>query len=234
MSKVAVVIPVRNESESIGQVISSLRATAAYSVIVVDDASTDDSRERITSAGATLVPLAINLGAWGAMQTGMRFALKQGFDYVITMDGDGQHHCDEIPRLMSALNDNRDVDVVIGACVERGSKLRRFAWRFFRRLTGVGIEDITSGFRVYNRKALQVLVKRSATLLDYQDIGVLLLLQKWGIRVGEVNVSMSPRTAGKSHIYYSWFAVIYYMLLTTILSLSKGAQFGVKSLKVNR
>ena len=226
----AVIIPVRNEQQTIGDVLSTLYSQYDYEVIVADDASSDDSFAVARQSGACVLPLPINLGAWGAMQTGMRFALKRGFLRVVTMDGDGQHHCQEISRLVSAMNSSPEYDVIIGACVERGSKLRKWAWSFFRHLTGVGIEDITSGFRIYNRRAIEILVKRNATLLDYQDIGVLLLLQRAGLKVGEVNVTMSPRRSGKSHIYYSWFAVAYYMLFTTVLSLSKGKPLRIKTL----
>ncbi len=69
---------------------------------------------------------------------------------------------------------------------------------------------------------MATLVGRKATLLDYQDVGVLMLLQKAGLSIVETNVEMLERQKGQSHIYRSWATVAYYMLVTTILSLAKG------------
>ena len=227
--KIALVIPVWNEAETIGEVIKSAQESLDCDIVIVDDASTDSSLVKTAGEGITTLPLCYNLGAWGAMQTGIRYALSKDYDAVVTMDGDGQHYCSEIPRLTAALAGGQ-YDVVVGACPERGSKLRQFAWRFFRSLTGVGIEDITSGFRIYNRKSMQVLADRRATLLDYQDVGVLLLLQSAGMRVAETKVRMTSRKVGKSHIFHSWMAVAYYMLLSTVLSVSKGRPFKISKL----
>ncbi|MEX2366694.1 MAG: hypothetical protein WD601_08820, partial [Pseudohongiellaceae bacterium] len=100
-------------------------------------------------------------------------------------------------------------------------RLRHMAWRFFRAITGFGIEDLTSGFRLYNHRAIEVLAGSSATLLDYQDVGVLLLLRDSELNIRETSVTMTPRVAGKSHVYSSWLVVAYYMAITTILSISK-------------
>jgi glycosyltransferase involved in cell wall biosynthesis len=227
--KIALVIPVWNEADTIGEVIKSAQKSLDCDIVIVDDASTDSSLVQAEGTNVTVLPLCYNLGAWGAMQTGIRYAQSKDYDAVVTMDGDGQHHCDEVHRLTSALAGG-EYDVVVGACPERGSLLRHIAWRFFRSLTGVGIEDITSGFRIYNRQAINILADRKATLLDYQDVGVLLLLQDAGLKVAETEVRMTSRTVGKSHIFHSWIAVAYYMLLSTLLSVSKGRPFRISRL----
>jgi hypothetical protein len=121
-------------------------------------------------------------------------------------------------------------DVVIGACPQRGSKARKLAWAFFRRLAGFSIEDLTSGFRAYNRRAIELLAGSEATLLDYQDIGVLLLLRKARMTIVELPVEMNPRLSGKSRIYSSWWAVLRYMAETTVLCL---AQWNVRRVTRN-
>ncbi len=117
-----------------------------------------------------------------------------------------------------------DVDIVIGSCVSRGSISRHLAWGIFRRLSGVEVRDLTSGLRVYNRKALEVLSRREATLLEYQDVGVLLLLRTFSVSKTEAEVQMVPRKDGISRIFHSWGAVLYYMAYTTMLCLSKIAK----------
>lgn len=218
---IALIVPMFNESASISQVLNDLANNPDVDVYVVDDASSDNSKALVQQAGVVVLPLAVNLGAWNAIQTGMRYALRKNYQWIMTMDADGQHPVSEIPKLILASVSELKPDVVIGACASRGSKLRKFAWRFFRRLTGVGIEDLTSGFRLYNKKAVEKLVSKKGTLLDYQDVGVLLILQQAQLKVMEVQVDMEPRKFGGSHIFSSWMAVAYYMMVTTLLSLSK-------------
>ena len=111
--------------------------------------------------------------------------------------------------------------VVIGECVGRGSRYRRLAWRYFRVITGLSVEDLTSGLRVYGRRAMEVLSAREATMLEYQDVGVLLLMKEHGFPIHEVSIPMQERAVGGSHIFRSWLSVFYYMVYTSIMSLSK-------------
>lgn len=231
--ELAVVIPVHNEAENLQCVIDGVREKTAARIIVVDDASTDNSLAIARSNSDVMVlPLRTNIGAWGAIQTGFRYALRKGFTCVITMDADGQHHEDEISKLLAVAESNPEVDVVIGACPARGSRLRKFAWSFFRTLTGIGIEDITSGFRLYNLSSIKLLSHKGGTLIDYQDMGVLLILLGQGLQVVETPVQMSPRKVGHSHIYHSWSAVAYYMLFTTMLSVAKGQRLRPRGARI--
>jgi glycosyltransferase involved in cell wall biosynthesis len=217
-----IVIPARDEAMTIGPVISEIIALGFLDVLVVDDASTDTTRLEAIKAGARCIRAPLPQGAWGAMQTGIRYAVKHSFSSVITMDADGQHRAHEITRLLDAA---RYADVVIGACADRGSPARKFAWRLFRGLTGFNLSDLTSGFRLYNAAACETLADEAVTLLDYQDMGVLLALQRAGLTFAEVEVMIMPRTVGVSRIFYSWWAVTRYMLQTVVLCISKRAIF---------
>jgi glycosyltransferase involved in cell wall biosynthesis len=218
------VLPAHNEQAVISEVVAQLVTRYEWPVVVVDDASSDQTATLAREAGATVLTLPIQLGAWGAMQAGMRHALRKGYSRVVTLDADGQHPPHEIGRLLEALG--RDgVDVVVGSCTARGSRLRRVAWQLFRTIGGLPISDLTSGFRAYGSDAVELLASPDATLLEYQDVGVLLLLRESGLNVAEVAVSMLPRNtdrSGKSRIFYSWRAVIYYMIHTTILCMARG------------
>ena len=88
-------------------------------------------------------------------------------------------------------------------------------------LTGLPLTDLTSGFRCYRGPALTVLASSEATLLDYQDVGTLLLLRSAQLRIVEVPVKMNPRVVGISRIFNSWFSVGRYMAVTTLLCLSR-------------
>ncbi len=220
--RLLVVIPALNEAACIGSVIDMVRAQGAVDVLVVDDGSTDETTSVARLCGAKVVSAPLWQGAWGAIQTGIRYAVRHGYSAVVTMDADGQHEPMYLPRLLEA--GNRGSDVVIAACPTRGSRLRHLAWAYFRFLTGFEFDDLTSGFRYYNARACRLLVREEATLLDYQDLGVLLLLRHADLRIAEIPVAMNPRRDGASRVFSSWWTVARYMAETSLLCLARWNQ----------
>jgi len=216
--RILAVMPALNEAACIGQVIDRIRAHRDVDVVVVDDGSTDGTDAIAREHGATVLRAPLWQGAWGAIQTGLRYARRQGYCAVVTMDADGQHEPDDLPRLREAA---READVVIAACPSRGSPARHVAWAYFKFLTGLRVEDLTSGFRYYGPEACDLLASEEATLLDYQDIGVLLLLRRAGLRIAEIPVDMNSRASGASRVFPSWWTVSRYMLETTLLCLAR-------------
>lgn len=212
-----VVIPARNEASTIGLLVDELRANGWLDVLVVDDHSTDNTGAIARSRGANVVRPALPTGAWGAMQLGLSYGVYKGYQSVVTMDADGQHEVSELPKLLAKSSSS---DVVVGSFPMRASRLRRLAWGWFRLLAGFELEDLTSGFRCYNRKAAQLLISPQAALLDYQDLGALLLLRRSGLTIEEVPVSMQLRSTGKSRIFSSWTKVVRYMAITSLVCLS--------------
>lgn len=220
LPRTVVIIPARNESRDIGRVIDDVREVCHFPIVVVDDASKDATAHRARSAGATVIPLSVRLGAWGAIQAGLRYARSRDYEYAITMDADGQHEAVALPLLMQPILDG-EADITIGTCVQRGSTLRKLAWKLMKRVSGLIPEDLTSGFRVYDREAIRALTSREATLLEYQDVGVLFMLQAQGLKIRDVEVTMPPRSSGISRIFHSWWSVMYYMAYTLLLSFTK-------------
>ena len=214
-----VIIPAFNEAGSVAAVVESV-LSYAESIVVVDDASQDNTAKLAEAAGATVLRLSEQLGAWGATQTGMRYAVRKGFDIAITMDADGQHCSSDIPNLTAPLLAG-EANVVVGACPERGSPLRHLAWRWIRSMSGIKLGDFTSGFRAYDRLAIRRAASWKATLLEYQDIGVLMLFQRHNLIITDVSVTMFERVSGHSRIFGDWGAVLYYMTYTFVLGLSK-------------
>lgn len=219
--RLLVVIPALNEAEDIGAVIAQVRAQGRIDVLVVDDGSTDETAAVARLCGAAVLRAPLWQGAWGAIQTGIRYALRHGYSGVITMDADGQHEPMYLPALLATA---KHADVVIAACPSRGSRMRHIAWAYFRFLTGFDIDDLTSGFRYYNARACRLLAMEEATLLDYQDVGVLLLLRHAHFRIAEVAVAMNPRKHGASRVFSSWWTVAIYMAETSLLCLARWNQ----------
>ena len=213
-------IPAHNEVATVGAIVTQVRQLWNYPVVVIDDCSSDPPAQAARNAGATVLPLTLQLGAWGAIQTGLRYALRQGYRTAITLDADGQHGPQDIGALLQPLVDGQ-AEAAIGAFPERASRARRIAWIYFRWLTGLKLEDITSGFRAYNHTAMTALASREASLLDYQDVGVLLILRRKGLRTIEVPVAMQPRMLGASRVFRSWWVVGKYMLQTSLLCLAR-------------
>jgi glycosyltransferase involved in cell wall biosynthesis len=220
LPRCVIIIPAHNEEKSVTDVIDEIRELTVFPVVVVDDASTDDTILMARKAGAIVVPLAVQLGAWGATQAGLRYAYKNAYTCAVTMDADGQHLAEFLSVLLKPIT-TKEVDVTIGTCTSRGSLMRRIAWSLLKQVSGLRLEDLTSGFRAYNHRAIRRLATRHATLLEYQDVGVLAMLHASGITIKEVEVSMVLRQDGISRIFYSWTSVMYYMAYTLLLSFSK-------------
>lgn len=217
--RLLVVIPALNEADCIGGVIAQARAHGDIDVLVVDDGSTDETASVALVSGATVLRAPLWQGAWGAIQTGIRYAVRHGYSAVITMDADGQHEPGYLRDLIAAAD--RGANVVIAACPSRGSRMRHVAWSYFRLITGFDLDDLTSGFRYYDAKACRLLAREEATLLDYQDVGVLLLLRHARLRIAEISVAMNPRRYGASRVFSSWWTVARYMAETSLLCLAR-------------
>ena len=115
-----------------------------------------------------------------------------------------------------------DSDMVVAYFAARNSLPRRAAWQWFRWVTGLRLRDFVSGFRLYNRAAMQVASSADATLLDYQDIGTLLLMRREGIRITEVALAMHTPKIDRSKIFRSWANALRYMAVSSLLSIAHG------------
>jgi glycosyltransferase involved in cell wall biosynthesis len=151
--EISIVIPVFNEAENLVELVNGIRALQLTSseIIVVDDGSTDGSVDAAMTAGANVIRHPYNLGNGAAIKSGIRAARGR---LVVFMDGDGQHKPQDIPRLVAESN---HFHMVVGART-KGSKLRfhRYAANAFYNVlasyvTGFGVKDLTSGFRVLSR-----------------------------------------------------------------------------------
>jgi glycosyltransferase involved in cell wall biosynthesis len=202
-----VLVPAFNEEAAIGAVIREIRETVpGIPVLVVDDCSGDSTVKAAREAGADVMSLPHHLGLGGVVQAGYRLAYELGYDYVIRIDGDGQHDPRYIPKIFEALR-SCNCEMVIGSRYMNGeftpsSFLRGLGIRFFRLvlrpILGKPVSDPTSGFVGVNRAALQVFSKSFP--LEYPEIETLVVLQRKAFRFLEVPCEMRPRMAGRSTI----------------------------------
>lgn len=218
-TRTIVVMPAFNEAVNIAKTIANIASMTSLPIVVVDDASTDTTAAIARASGARVLPLATQLGAWGATQAGVRYALRHGYQRTVTIDADGQHDAAGINTLLE-YQEQEDAALVIGSCPSRGSWARRLAWTLFRAISGLALRDLTSGFRAYSRTGMEIVASPKASTLDYQDIGILLLLRQAGMKVVEKSVCMHSRPDGKSRIFNSWYSVAVYMAYSIVLSLS--------------
>jgi glycosyltransferase involved in cell wall biosynthesis len=205
--RLLIIIPAYNEEAAVGDVVRSVRdVMPGVPVLVIDDNSADATTGVARAAGAEVLPLPHHLGLGGCVQAGYKLAYELGYQYVIRVDGDGQHDPHDIPRIFEALVSS-GCEMVIGSrFVEfNGSKtsiMRRLGIRFFRSvlrpILGKPVRDPTSGFVGVNRNALQVFSKSFP--LEYPEIEALVVLQRRRFRFEEVPCRMLPRTTGRSSI----------------------------------
>lgn len=216
MSKVACIIPACNEEATIARVVRQCREYG--DVVVVADCCDDATAALAEAAGAVVLRMPFRMGAWNAAQAGMHFARNAPYEYFVTLDADDQHNPADIPSLLEAARTEAHA-VVIGSDVSRGSRARKLAWAVFRRLTALPCADLTSGYRVYGRKALDLVLSRKATLCEYQDVGILMLLKRNGFALHEVEIDMRPRQSGGSRVFSNWGRVAVYLLKTMVIAI---------------
>lgn len=218
-NKILVVIPAYNEGLRIGAIVGSVKhILSSATVIVINDCSADETKAEAMSAGATVVDHPINLGYGAALETGYLYALRYGHEFIIQMDGDGQHLPDEVPKILAPVL-NGEADIVIGSRylaadnTYRASFSRRMGQKFFGKIfsaiTRYDITDPTSGFQCLNRKAFELFTKGHFPH-DFPDVDVLLMAHYAGFRVKEIPVVMMERSGGTS--MHAGLKPLYYVI----------------------
>lgn len=205
--RILLVIPCYNEEASVGELLREIAAIdAPYHTLVIDDGSSD-STSAVASAHSPVVRLIANLGIGGAVQTGLKFAARNGYDFCIQIDGDRQHDPREIGALLEAYR-LRPSNIVIGSrfidnagfrsTITRrlGSKLIAIALNCF--FKGGHVTDPTSGMRLLDRRAMEFFAPRYPQ--DFPEPISLAWAKRSGLTIGEAAVRMRAREAGESSI----------------------------------
>jgi len=199
-TRVSVVLPARNESTPIGNVVMQIRAQfPEVEVIVVDDGSTDATGEAATKSGARVIRQPYSKGNGAAIKTGARAASG---DVIVFMDADGQHDPADIPALLARLDEGYDMVVGARQAGSQASLGRGMANRFYNRLasymTGHKVEDLTSGFRAVRAEKFREFLYLLPNGFSYPTTSTMAFFRA-GYSVAYEQIH-AARRIGKSHI----------------------------------
>lgn len=224
-------IPAYNEEKAVGEVVrSTIALYPDFKVVVIDDGSDDRTAEIAEEAGADVVALPFHCGGSVAIQTGYLIAAENGYDYLVKIDGDGQHKPEEIQNLLNPLM-NDEADIAVGSRYlvlnsDDGSPVREGGRVFSSTLVSMfgkkEVTDITSGMRAWNGRAIETL------LAEYMERGWVddsvfwvletLLASRKGLLSKEVPIENLPREYGKSKSFSSMKMLLYPLrLLLTLI-----------------
>lgn len=219
--KKLIIIPAYNESESIQKTVEDImRYAQEFDYVIINDCSTDSTREICEEGGYNIVNLPVNLGIGGAVQTGYKYGVKYGYDIAVQVDGDGQHD----PRFLSEMSEHlldTGVDMVIGSrFIEKegfqSSGARRVGIKYFtfliRMLTGKTVTDPTSGLRMVNKDVMEMFARDYPK--DYPEPESVVAVLRRGKKVKEIPVVMRERNGGVSSI--SLKKSVYYMIKVSL------------------
>lgn len=229
MKKILVIIPAFNEQASIVDVISAIKQEyLKMDLLVINDGSSDNTGNLAEQTNqAFVINLPYNMGIGASVQTGFKFAKKNDYQIALQFDGDGQHLIKEIIKIVEPI-ENDEADCVIGSRFIQKSQtyqptslrligiyiLRLFSFFFVRQR----IADQTSGFRAYNRKAIEFLASHYP--VDFPEPELIILLGKNNFRLKEVFTQMRERQGGVSSIP-TWKGPYY--IVKVLLSMAMAA-----------
>ncbi len=235
-NKTLIIIPAYNEGDNIEKVVDNLITNfPQYDYVIVNDGSTDHTKKVCRNRGYEVLNLPINMGIGGAVQTGYRYARDNDYDIAVQIDGDGQHDVGFLENMIQCMNEEQ-ADCVIGSrFVEKegfqSSGLRRIGIRFLSFLgwilTGVRVRDITSGYRLVNRRFIQIFAQDYPA--DYPEPEAMIITAVHGGRIREYPVIMRDRENGTSSITLK--KSVYYMFKVTLAMLIRRLSFGVRRQK---
>lgn len=204
--KVLFVIPAYNEEKNIKKVLMEIKKEFKEAdIVVVNDCSKDKTREVVNKCKVHLIDGIFSMKYSGAVQTGLKYAYQNNYDYVIQFDADGQHIAKEARKLLDEMI-KLDVDIVIGSryLVDMGYSgpiLRKYGTYIFRLLIklfcNVTIADPLSGFQCLNKRVIEKYSKMGG-YPEFPDANLVIEMLLQGYKIKEVPVKMRVRKDGES------------------------------------
>jgi glycosyltransferase involved in cell wall biosynthesis len=246
------VVPCYNEDITIASIILKAKQYTDE-VLVVDDGSTDSTKKIAEEAGATVISHKRNGGKSAGIKTGFKYALANDFDYVVTLDGDGQHNPDEIPTVLEQLLKDNGIDISIGSRFGNSTEIpmwRRIGKRILDYATSFGnggyITDSQCGFRAFNKKAIKAITPRlngkaftveSEQLIKAHELGLGVAHTKVTCKYKNLNTSTcNPTSHGFSVLsYVIWLVAerrpLLFISVPGFILVMLGLFFGIQTLQ---
>lgn len=230
--KVLVIIPAFNEELNIVNTVEKIKNISNkidenLNYVVINDGSTDKTKNICETNKYNVINLITNLGIGGAVQTGFKYALENNYDIAIQFDGDGQHDEKYIEKLIEEIKKGNDFVVgsrfIKNLSGFKSTKFRRIGIKFLSSLikicTGTKIYDPTSGFRAANKQIISLFADKYPT--EYPEPETIVSLIRKQYKVKEIPVEMHERKYGKSSIkplksMYYMFSVSISIIISSI------------------
>lgn len=231
--KLLIIIPVYNEEEAIGSLIDGMKDQGIEEIgdiLIINDGSTDRTQHIVENKQVNIINKPLNLGYGSTLQLGYKYATNHDYQYLIQIDGDGQHDLSNIKVVYNALVEQKNgADIVIGSrflSTENEmvvSNLKKIALSFFRKtiqtFTKQEITDPTSGLQGLNRSAFSFYAEYGHFDYQYPDINMIIQMLLMGYTIKEVPAQMHNRTTGKS-MHAGIIKPIKYMVLMSLSTIS--------------
>ena len=222
MSKVLVVIPAYNEEKNIEKLIKEIKDDLSYAdILVINDCSKDNTRDVVEKNGINCITTVFNFKYAYAIQTGIKYACQNDYDYLVQLDGDGQHIPKEAIKLLNAIEE-KEADIVIGSRYldkenYKSPIFRKIGTSLFSLLVKIScnkkISDPLSGFQVLNKKVIRKYAKMGE-YPEYPDANLIIDMILQGYKIEEVSIKMRNREFGES-MHGGILKPIKYMFLMT-------------------
>lgn len=231
--KCLIIIPAYEEEKNIKNVVDNIiQNYPQYDYVVVNDGSKDKTAQICKENGYSYLDLPINLGIGGAVQAGYKYALKNGYDMAVQIDGDGQHDVAFIEKMIQRMQEEKAQIAIGSRFIEKqgfqSSKARRLGINFISNLiwicTGKKIYDVTSGFRIVDKFFIKYYSENYPS--DYPEPEAIVMAIMNRAKIIEVPVIMKERSEGTSSIH-SWKS-LYYMIKVSLAVIICRVSLGVR------
>ena len=202
--KLLIIIPAYNEAESLRGVIECLRSTCPqYDYIIVNDGSTDGTMELCEENNYNIINHTANEGLSGAIHTGMKYAIENGYDAALQFDADGQHLSEYINSMVNCMKES-GCDIVIGSRFLNSKmpfRLRTLGGKIIfhavRHAANAELSDPTSGMRLFSADIMSLFIENKHFTPEPDTLAFLI---RMGADIREVKVTMEDRMAGQSYL----------------------------------
>ena len=221
MNEALIIIPAYNEEKNISKVINDIKNHVKnFDYVIINDCSTDKTKEICEKNKYNVINLPINLGIGGGVQTGYLYAKKEGYNYAVQFDGDGQHDAKFLDSMLSVIK-KESFDMVIGSrfinnigfqsSLTRRTGIKFLSW-LIKLIGKQEVKDVTSGLRIVNKKLIHEFCDYYP--IDYPEPESISYCLRKKYKIKEIPVIMHERENGESSI--NTIKAIYYMIKVSL------------------